>query len=219
MSLLPLKCFSSPGHPLFSPVGSGGGSGATGPTGAVGPTGSAGTNGTVGSTGPVGPTGLIGPTGEPGTNGTNGSVGPTGPQGEQGNVGATGPQGLPGIGAPVMLWDGVYSGSGASLGSSSGAFTAFPGVATFNVTAGNYYQINIQGAVQTTTNGAPVFIGIQGATSGNDYVCIGENDNLGGGGGSVIFRAQVSEVMVCGLDNDGAGACTGLLTSAYYIAY
>jgi hypothetical protein len=137
-----------------------------------------------------------------------------------GATGATGPQGIPGNGAPNLLYDGVFSGGGAiSTTSPSGAFTAFPGVATFAVTAGQIYQINIQGAVQATTGGAPVFIEIQGATSGNEYVCLGENDVLGGGGGSVIFTATINENMLCGLTNGGAGSCQALLTSAYYIAY
>lgn len=228
MSLLPLKTYKAPNHPLFAPEGQSG-AGITGPTG---PQGSQGNVGPTGVQGPVGQQGIqgiqgnIGPTGNAGPTGPAGSVGgngPTGPTGSQGNVGATGPKGdtgASGSGAVNLLYDGIYSGGGAITASSStGAFTPFSGVATFNVVAGNYYQINMQGAVQTTTGGAPVFIGIQGNTSGNDYVCIGENSQLGGGGGSVIFRAQETETMTCGMDNDGAGACSAILTSAYYIAY
>jgi hypothetical protein len=137
-----------------------------------------------------------------------------------GATGATGAQGIPGNGAPNLLYDAVFGGGGAiSVTSPSGAFTAFPGVPVFAVTAGQIYQINMQGAVQATTGGAPVYIEIQGAISGNEYICIGENDALGGGGGSVIFKAQIHENMVCGITNGGAGSCQALLTSAYYIAY
>lgn len=242
MSLLPYKCFSSPGQPLFAPFGSTSPSGATGITGPTGPSGASVTGPTgpastvAGPTGPTGNTGatstVTGPTGNTGPQGSQGVQGVQGVQGIQGptgDVGPQGPQGIQGIQGPTgpagsgsltQLFDAVYSGQPAvSVTSPSGGFTAFPGVATFNVVAGNYYQINMQGAVQATTGGAPVYIEIQGALSGNEYVCIGENDALGGGGGSVIFRAQTSETMVCGITNGGAGSCQGLLTSAYYIAY
>jgi hypothetical protein len=222
MSILPTSVFSAPNVPLFASYGSSGTGGVTGSTGATGPTGFTGASSTV--TGPTGFTGSTGFTGA--SSAVTGPTGFTGPEGSVGSVGATGstgstgPQGIPGNGAPNLLYDAVYSGLGAvSVTSPGGAFTAFPGVATFNVTAGQIYQINMQGAVQATTGSAPVFIEIIGNTSDNEYVCLGENDALGGGGGSVIFRAQVSETMTCGMGNDSAGSCQALLTSAYYIAY
>lgn len=242
MSLLPYKCFSSPGQPLFAPFGSTSPSGATGITGPTGPSGASVTGPTgpastvAGPTGPTGNTGatstVTGPTGNTGPQGSQGVQGVQGVQGIQGptgDVGPQGPQGIQGIQGPTgpagsgslnLLYDGIYSGGGAiSLASATGNFAPFVGVATFNVVAGNYYQINIQGAVQATTGGAPVFIEIMGNTSNNEYICLGENDALGGGGGSVIFRAQISETMTCGFQNNGAGPCQALLTSAYYIAY
>jgi hypothetical protein len=105
MSLLPLKCFSSPGNPLFTPFGQGGGgTGITGPTGATGssltgPTGPAST--VVGPTGNTGPQGIPGPTGDTGAQGIPGPTGDTGAQGIPGPTGDTGAQGIQGVPGPT----------------------------------------------------------------------------------------------------------------------
>jgi hypothetical protein len=247
MSILPSAVFSAPGVPIFALAGSGGGTSITGPAGPTGPTGMTGSASTVagptGDTGPQGIQGLTGDTGPQGIQGVPGPTGDTGPQGIQGPIGDTGPQGIQGIqgvpgpqgivgptgpagsGTLQLIYDGEFTDAGSvSTTSGSGNSTSFPGISPFNVIAGNYYQINIQGAVISSAGGSACAVGLLGSSSGNQYVCFSLVPSTGGGqivgaGGSVIFRAQVNEQMTIVIQNGGVGSCTAILASAYYISY
>lgn len=190
-------------------AGATGPTGPTGPTGSIGPTG-AGATGPTGSAGGVGPTGSTGPAGTNGTNGTNGATG------------ATGPAGTSSGSAPIVLYDGVYSGAGPSTATSAGgAWTVFPGVSSYPITQGNYYQINFQGAVASSTGGNPVAVSLSPDGGATQFTLLSQVGTLLGGGQSVIFRCPApfnATPAFLGISST-AGPCSAILSSAYIIAY
>lgn len=101
--------------------------GLQGETGPQGEQGIQGIQGIQGDTGPQGETGAQGPQGDQGIQGIQGVQGEVGPQGEQGVQGETGPQGLQGEtgpqGATGAGYQGVTSGTSASVGTGSKTFT------------------------------------------------------------------------------------------------